>query len=314
MAALAKARSSRRLLVLAFLSGAVVCAGTSVSWAQETCTGSCSGGNCTFGGLFNVPLDDASISITESCELLVDDIGESGEDGVVQTDLSSVYMKTTLATPNLSGAITGTLVRIRQLGIVDGQPGGEVMVTRVWGDGDNLGLSINCTALFVAGYSIDIYNGDELVAHLDHPPNPPILSYPKTDFRSIACGIYPDADVYTVIELGSPVPITVTSSFTNPGPFVGDMFFIEAFSPEFEATLQTDIENRFFHTGPVTMEKMVALDTLPCGGAFPFVEPCLGVPALSRAAWLGLAVALVAAGSAVLLLHRRASVEPRIDI
>ena len=300
---------TRKWRWLVLLSTAIVCAETSVSLAQGACAGSCSAGTCTFGELLNVPLGDSSLSLTEDCQLLVDDIGESGEDGVVQTDLSSVYMKTTLATPNLSGAITGTLVRIRQVGIVDGQPGGEVMLTRIWGDGDNIGLSINCTTLFVAGYSIDIYNGGELVAHIDHDPNPPILLYPKADLRSIACGIYPDSDVYTVIELGSAVPITVSTSFTNPGPFVGDMMFIEAFSPAALATSQTDIENRFFHTGPITMEAMVALDTLPCGGAFPFAEPCeaASVPALPRAALGVLALALIATAGARRLLRRRAS-------
>ena len=208
MAAIAQARKSRHFLVLAFLSGAIVCAETSVSSAQETCSGSCEGGTCIFGDMLNVPLGEASISVTEECELLIDDIGPSGEDGVVQTDLTSVYMKTTLATPNLSGAITGTLMRVRQVGIVDGQPGGEVMLTRVWGDGDNLGASINCTALLVAGYSIDIYNDHKLVGHIDHPANPPIFLFPKVDLDSIACGIYPDADVYTVIKFGAPVPFS----------------------------------------------------------------------------------------------------------
>ncbi len=179
------------------------------------------------------------------------------------------------------------------------------MLTRVFNtDGDNVGLSINCTALFVAGYVIDIYNGNELVGHIDHDSNPPILVYPKTDLHSIACGIYPDSDVYTVIKLGSPVPITVLSSPTNPGPFVGDMLFVEAFSPSVSATIQTDIENRFLDTGPVTMESMVALGSLPCEGVFPFEEPCLlRAPAVSPTGRLVMVVAFIAAGS--VLLSRR---------
>ncbi len=295
-----------RLLSLALLSGALVLANATGSLAQE-CTGSCGGGICTFGGMLNVPLGDASISITEECHLLVDNIGESAEDGVVQTDLTGVYMKTNLVTPNFSGAITGTLARIRQVGIVDGQPGGEVMLTRIWGDGDNLGMSVNCTALSVAGYSIDIYNGGELVGHIDHPQNSPIVLFPKTDVRSIACGIYPDGDVYTVIELGAPVPITITTLPTTPPPIVGDMLFIEAFSPAELPTSMTDIENRFLMTGPVLMETMVEFDTLPCGGQFPFVEPCteVAVPAVPPAGLLVLVLMLIAAATATLQSRRR---------
>ncbi len=302
MARTSAARESWRLLFLALLSGALVSADTSVSSAQG-CSGSCGGGTCTFGDMLNVPLGDASISITEECHLLVDDIGGSAEDGVVQTDLTAVYMKTTLLTPNFSGAITGTLARIRQIGIVDGQPGGEVMLTRIWGDGDNLGMSVNCTALSVAGYSIEIYNGGELVGQIDHPQNPPILLIPKVDVRSIACGIYPDSDVYTVIEFGSPVPIQLT---TLPlPPVVGDMIFIEAFSPLEAPTSMTDIENRFLLTGPVTMETMVALDTLPCDGEFPFVEPCaVPIPVMSRVGLLVLAAMLITAASGILMSRR----------
>ena len=313
MAATSAARRSGTFLVLSFLTGAIVLLETSVSSAGEACSGSCSGGNCIFGEMLNVPLGDASISINPECQLVVDDIGESAEDGVVQTELDSVYMKTTLATPNFSMSIVGSLARIRQVGIVDGQPGGEVMLTRIWGDGANVGLSINCTALFVAGYSIDIYNDGVLAGHVDHDSSPPILLYPKEDLRSIACGIYPDADVYTVIELGGPQPITVTSSTTNPGPFVGDMLFVEAFGPFAKATSQTDIENRFFHTGPVTMAEMERRDILPCGGQFPFAAPCQSVPAMSTAGWLALGVALIAVGGGVLLSRQRASVGSRIS-
>lgn len=297
-----------RPLLLGCLSGILLCSATSVSYAQG-CSSSCSGETCNFQGLLNVPLGEADLSITEQCHLLVDNIGPSmvgGDDGVVQTSLSSVYMKTTLATPNFSQSILGTEANIRQLGIVDALPGGEIMLTRIFNfDGDTLGLIINCQALSVAGYSIDIYNGSVLVGHVDHPGSAPIMSFPKTDLKSIACGIYPDSDVYTVLELGAPVPITVLTG-TNPGPFVGDMLFVEAFEPSALATVQTDIENRFLDTGPVTMESMVALGSLPCEGVFPFEEPCLAaVPAVSPTGQLVMVVAVMAAGSVLLSRRRR---------
>ena len=239
----------------------------------DVCTSSCDGNECVFREMLNLPLGQGELSITDECNLLIDNIGPSSQDGVVQPEIDSVYMKSTLATPNLSLSGQSALVEIRQVGIVDGQPGGEIMLTRIFNiDGNRLGHSVNCTALSVTGYEIYIYNGTQLVAQVEHGTNPPILVYPKSDLNSIACGIYPDSDVYTVFRLGAPVPIEVFTSATDPGPFVGDMVFVKAVGPNVTPTLQTDIESRFFLTGPVLMTSMERADTLPGQG-----DSCTGV-------------------------------------
>lgn len=271
------ARRFYRFLMLGFLSGALVGAEA----AAQVCTDTCAGdGTCIFGGMLNIPLGEAVISITPDCELLVDNIGPSTQDGVLQTGLDSVYMRTTLATPNFSGAIGGTLAEIRLVGFVDGLPGGELMVTRLadFGDGINLVNSINCTGVQVAGYQIDAYIGTELVATIMHHAAPPLFVFPKVDVRSIACGILPDQNLTSDIRFAAPVPVTI---FTLPGQptVVLDSVFITAFDPSVSIGLQTDIENRFHFTGPVTMTSMFRSDTLPVGaGRVPDGNSVPGTP------------------------------------
>ena len=49
--------------------------------AGQSCDNSCVGGVCSFEGLQNVPTGDATLSIDPQCDLLVSDIGASGNDG-----------------------------------------------------------------------------------------------------------------------------------------------------------------------------------------------------------------------------------------
>jgi hypothetical protein len=263
--------SRKQVLFSMFVSVVVMTVGVSVEARKEVCTSSCAGGICTFRDIRNVPLGNATLALNDACQLMVDDIGGSGQDGVVQDQLQSVYMKTTLATPNLSGSLTGTSATIRQVGIVDGQPGKEIMLTRIVNFNDtHIRYSVDCGAVQVAGYSIDIYKGKKHVQHQDLGINPPVLLYPKEDLVSMACGIWPNGDVYTVFRLGSPQPISLQTSPTSTGPFTGDVVFVSAFSPQHLPTQQTAIENVFFATGPVTLASVEA-GSLPGAGT-----PCSG--------------------------------------
>lgn len=227
---------------------------------NKVCASSCDGENCTFQGLLNSPLGDATLSINDSCQLVVDNIGGSGRDGVVQPQLGSLIMKTTLATPNFSSSGVGARAGIRQVGIVGSQPNQEIMLTRVVNfNGTHIRHTIDCSFLRVTGYLIEIYNGNDLVQHQDLGIDPPFLIYPKEDLLSIECGILPNGDVYTEFKLGSPQPITVLRSLTDPGPFTGDRVFVLAIEPQDFPTLQTDIENVFFQTGPITIDSEVIL-------------------------------------------------------
>jgi hypothetical protein len=237
----------------------VVCANT---FAQEGCPNFCSEETCLFDSLQNIPLGNATLSIDENCQLVVSNIGGSGRDGVVQSELGSVFMKTTLATPNFSGSMTGTSLFVRQVGIVDGQPEREIMRIRIVNyNGTHVRHAVHCSYIKVQSYTISIYNQGELVA-FGNVKDPPILIYPKEDIISAACGIWPNGDTFTEVRIGSPQPINLLRILGNPdiGPFTGDVIFIEALGPEEIPTMQTDIENIFFQTGPMAIAAMEAGD------------------------------------------------------
>ncbi len=239
------------LLVLVFVGSQV---------AAQQCLSSCAAdGTCTFDGLLNTPLGDATLSINDQCQMVVQGIGGSGEDGVVQSDLNSTVMSTSLATPNFSGSIIGSKATITQLGVVDGQPDKEVMVTTIVNfNGDDVKTIVDCSAIEVLGYTVEIYQGLVLVSRQNVGVGPPSLFYPREDLLSLTCGIEPNGDVFTAIRLENPQPIRVETPISDPGPFTGDLILVFANKPGLIPTLQTAIQNVFFNTGDVTMSSMFA--------------------------------------------------------
>ncbi|HEX9660253.1 MAG TPA: hypothetical protein VGA18_08125, partial [Rhodothermales bacterium] len=138
-----KQKSHQILVCLPF--AVLMFAGDATAQGNKTCDSSCTNGpSCTFRGLQNSPLGNANISVDDDCNLRVDGIGGSGQDGVIQTGLRSAYMKTTLGTPNFSLSATGTTANIRQLGVVDDQPDREIMLTTIVNfNGDDLRHTIS---------------------------------------------------------------------------------------------------------------------------------------------------------------------------
>ena len=128
-----------------------------------TCTNSCAGGTCDFEGLQNVAVGNATLSIDASCDLVVDNIGGGGADGVDQVNLDSTLMATELKTPNLSLSATGTRVEVRQVGLAGGMLDQELMFTRLVNfNDDDIELNVNCSAVLVQSYEVQIYNGAAL--------------------------------------------------------------------------------------------------------------------------------------------------------
>jgi len=210
-----------------------------------------------FFGVPNSPLGDATLSIEDE-QLVISNIGGSGQDGVIQSPLQSIFMRTSLA-PNFSGSILGTIAEIRQVGVAAGVPDTELMLTTIVNfDGDNIRHAIDCSTVQVQKYVIHVYSGELLVETQDLGINPPLLIYPKTDIGSIACGIWPNGDLYTVIHLGSLQPITFLTSPGDQGPFIGDRILVSALSPQQVPSLQTAIENRFLNVPQIRFSSMEA--------------------------------------------------------
>lgn len=249
--------------------GGIVCTQAPI----PPCAASCDEFGCLFRDILNLPLGGVTLSLNEECQLVVGNIGTGGFDGVVQTDLQSVYMKSVLATPNLSASMLGTKVEIIQMGVGGGMPDQELMRTTIVNfDGDNLRHVVDCSKVQVEYYSIDVYDGNDLVQHQDLGVDPPALIAPKEDIRYIACGIYPNGDLYTVFQMGSPQPITFFTSST-PGPYTGDVVFVTAYAPHIVPTLQTDIIMRLVNVMSITLASMEVSSSLP-GDGFPCPGNC----------------------------------------
>jgi len=242
-------------LVLGLLFFSVTLIGNTLA---DDVPNSCSGSTCIFFNILNSPLGAATISI-DNAQLVISNIGGSGKDGVIQSPLDSIFMRTSLASPNFSGSVLGTRAEIKQVGVASGIPDTELMLSRIINfDGETIRHSIDCSAVQVAKYIVHIYNGDVLVETQDLGVNPPILTYPKTDIGSIACGIWPDGNLYTVISFLAPHPIGFLTSSSDSGPFIGDKVLVSALSPQKFPEIQTAIENRFFNMPQVRMSSMEA--------------------------------------------------------
>ena len=223
------------------------------------CSASCSAGNCTLDGIMNVPLGSGSLSIDASCHLLVSGIGPSGTDGVVQNGLGSVYMVTTLVTPNFSGSILGTEADIRQVGTAGGVAGRELSLTKIQNvNGTTVRLEMDCAAIMVAAYATEIYDASGLVYAQAPTGDNPVLLFPRGDMEAMACALLPDGDLYTTVRFGGAIPITIQTTSGNLGPFTGTCVKMRGYSPAVVPTLQEAIENRFRNTGDVAIASLFA--------------------------------------------------------
>jgi hypothetical protein len=242
--------------------------------ARADCGATCALGNCTFDGITNFPAGSATLSI-DACNLLVSGVGSSGLDGVVQAGLSSVYMVTTLATPNFSGSVLGTQADIVQVGVVAGQSGREISTTRIANvTGTTLRLEMSCAAIGVTGYAIEIYAAGTLVHSQPLGQDIPILRFPKGDMEAMACALLPGGELYTTIRFGGQVPLTIQTVGGDLGPYEGDCVKLRGFDPADVPTLQEAIDNRFRNTGAVAITSLFA-------GGLPTVDhvcPAAPVP------------------------------------
>jgi hypothetical protein len=78
--------------------------------AARSCEASCSSEtSCTFDGVKNVALGNAKLGVNKACNLVVDGIGSSAEDGFSQVDLTSQAFEvaTHTACPNFANSKKG---------------------------------------------------------------------------------------------------------------------------------------------------------------------------------------------------------------
>lgn len=222
--------------------------------ARTACAVFDDSGNVYFDGLLNIPLGGSRLDVV-NCQLIVDGIGSSGADGVIQPALFSKYMVTRLATPNFSLSAFNTQAEIRQVGVVDGVGGQEISMTRIINTGnDTIQLSMDCAKVDVQMFTIELYDGSgTLVIATPMSAIPPILEFPKVDIQGMACALVSDTSLYTTVRLGEERPIMIRVEMGYIGPYTAKCFKMTGFSPIRIPEVQEAIENRFRNTGPVTM-------------------------------------------------------------
>lgn len=283
-AAAARRRSSRTAIMALAFTALVSAQWVSVAGAGGACDGSCAAGTCTFMGILNTPVGASSLSINGSCQLVVSGVGSTYLDGVIQSGLSSVYMVTTLATPNFSGSLLGTGMRVRQVGTVDGQAGREISFTSMVNvNGSDVLLDMDCGAIGVAAYATEIYDAGGLVYAQAPTTYPPAIRFAKTDALGMACAILPDGDVYTTLSFGEPRGFTIQTLSGTLGPFTGTCLKLRGFSPTNVPTSQSAIENYLKDTGGLVIASLYA-------GPLPATDwVCATAPVPARpSSWGGL--------------------------
>src|SRR5688572_22400624 len=238
-----KSKRLRKLVLAGALGALLFSANLSCGVQAGDCAAFFQGPNCIFDGIRNVPLGKAILSLNANCQLVAGNITGSGRDGVVQDQLTSVYMRTTLATPNFSGSMAGTRAFIRQLGIVDGVPNFEIMASRMINyNRTHVRFDVHCSYIKAKSYTLAAYNQGQLTGFL-RLADRPVLTFPKADMVAMACGIWPNGDSFTEVDLAVAVPMMLQGPPGKPpiGPITGDVLFIAALSPEKIPSQQTAI-------------------------------------------------------------------------
>lgn len=170
---------------------------------------------CIFDGLMNLSLGNASLSITPApeCNLLVANIGSSGEDGATQDPLppGTCEMATGLATPNFSLSQLGTAADIRMYGDVPGGLMSRLLIENI--DNDNLRAQADISPVGVTLYAIQVYDGDQLVAQIDDQPNAQVI-FGKDDIVVVDCHLIikqkPVVEECDCLEQGVCGPVQIT--------------------------------------------------------------------------------------------------------
>jgi len=199
---------------------------------------------CVLDGINNLAVGAANLAIDADCNLVVGNIGSSGEDGVSQ-DLPAGTQKmvTGLVAPNFTMSMPGTKVSVDMIADV---PGGlfsnfsieniGMETLRTNGDFSPIGASLYTVHVFLDGVLVDEFK-DLTSGELLHNP--------LTSFTEIDCTI--DGDItYCTDRPVSVALIDGSSSF-------GNRFCITAQNAQVTGTVQLQIDNYFADTGDVSM-------------------------------------------------------------
>ena len=201
---------------------------------------------CVFDGISNRALGAARLRLNDKGNLIVENIGSGGRDGVRQFGIpyDTVVMETGLACPNFVESVQGSKAEI----IMYGDTPNELISTLIIEnrDGETIVAYADLSPIGVTRYTVEIFNGDELVVKIPDLPDSEVQTTGLRDYIDIECGIHEDPD--TGIDLvWIQYQLTEVGTLTVPGvgTFDGDIVRIKGQDQGIHPTRQFAFDNFF---------------------------------------------------------------------
>ena len=196
---------------------------------------------CVFDGIPNRALGAARLRLNDKGNLIVENIGSGGRDGVRQFGVphDTVVMETGLACPNFVESIQGSKAEIIMYGDTPNEVISTLTIENV--DGDTIVAEVDLSPIGVTRYTVAILNGDELVVEIPDLPDSAVQTTGMRDYVAILCGIHPGDLVWIQYQL------TTVSTLVIPGVgrFEGDIVRIKGQDQGIHPTRQFAFDNFF---------------------------------------------------------------------
>lgn len=198
---------------------------------------------CVFDGISNRALGAARLRLNDKGNLMVENIGSDGRDGVRQFGIpyDTVVMETGLACPNFVESVKGSRAEIIMYGDTPNEVISRMIIENV--DGDTIVAHADLSPIGVTRYTVEIFNGDELVVKIPDLPDSSVETTGLRDYVHFECGIHKNLGgliwiEYTLTEVG-------TLEVPGVGTFDGDIVRIMGQDQGIHPTRQIAFDNYF---------------------------------------------------------------------
>lgn len=221
--------------------------GEETASGKRECT---SDATCVFDGVPNRALGNAKLRLNAARNLIVENIGSSGLDGVRQfaVPANNVVMATGIACPNFVESVQGSRMEIIMYGDVPFEVISRLIAENT--DGDNITTEADLSPIGVTLYTVQVFNNEELVGEVRDLRSSLVLLTGRRDYVDVLCGIHPGNLVWIQYALTFPGPIEIGETQEE---FVGDRVRVKGQDQGVKASRQTAFDNLFANIPSVEM-------------------------------------------------------------
>lgn len=212
---------------------------------------------CVFDDIPNRALGAARLRLNDKGNLMVENIGSDGRDGVRQFGIpyDTVVMEMGLACPNFVESIQGSRAEIIMYGDTPNELISSLIIENV--DGNAIVAEADLSPIGVTRYTVTILDGDELVVEIPDLTDSVVLTTGPRDYVGVACGLHPGGLVWIQYELTLPGPLVIPGR----GTFKGDTVRIQGQDQGIHPTRQIAFDN-FFRDMPFVEMTFQAIDSV----------------------------------------------------